>query len=150
MPSMAGQTFQGSAVAATSLEEVWAKFDDPGTWEGIAGVDRVYDELRDPNGRLAGFKFDSTAVGKTYLGKATPGPRHEREILTWDIKTSEIRGKIIVKTEESGGGTRISVVLEVQPISMMASIGFPLIAGTISRGFQETVDDFAACLMTKT
>lgn len=143
---MAGQKFQASAITDAPIDVVWKRFDDPQTWEGIAGVDRVFDELRDPQGRLAGFKFNSTAARKNYVGTAVPGPRRHGHELTWDIKTTEIRGRITVATEEAGGGTQIAVTLEVQPVSMMASIGFPLIAGTISKGFQQTVDDFASSL----
>jgi carbon monoxide dehydrogenase subunit G len=143
---MAGQTFRGNAVTTATTDEVWEKFNDPATWEGIPGVDRVYDEVRDPAGKLVGFSFDSSAIGKTYAGKASAGPRSEGKSLTWEIETSELRGRIVATTDSVAGGTLVDVLLEVRPVSMMASFGFPLVAGAISRGFQETVDDFTSSL----
>ncbi len=143
---MAGQQFRGSAVTTAALDSVWVQFDDPSTWQGIPGVDRVYGDVRNEAGELTGFKFDSTAVGRIYVGTATPGTREHGNALGWKIKTSEIVGRVIVTTEALPDGTRIDVLLEVAPISMMASLAFPLIAGSISNGFQETVNDFAASL----
>ena len=143
---MAGQQFRGSAVTSADLDSVWRQFDDPRAWEGIAGVDRVYDAALDEHGQLVGFKFDSTAVGRTYVGTATPGPRERGKSLIWEIRTSEIVGRLSVMTESVPDGSRISVLLDAAPISMMASLAFPLIAGTISNGFQETVDDFVEAL----
>ncbi|HEY5890427.1 MAG TPA: SRPBCC family protein [Acidimicrobiia bacterium] len=143
---MAGQQFRGSAVTTAELDSVWGQFDDPRSWEGIPGVDRVYDAVRDEGGQLVGFTFDSTAVGRTYVGTATPGPREHGKSLIWEIKTSEIGGRLSVTTEIVPGGCRIDVLLDVAPVSMMASLAFPLIAGTISNGFQETIDDFAEAL----
>lgn len=143
---MAGQQFRGSAVATADLDSVWEQFDHPSTWQGIPGVDRVYDAVLGDGGQLVGFKFDSTAVGRTYVGTATPGPRERGDTLTWEIQTSEIGGRVVVTTEVAGDGTRIDVLLDVAPISMMASLAFPLIAGSIANGFQETVNEFAASL----
>lgn len=143
---MAGQQFRGSAVTTSVLDSVWDQFDDPATWQGIPGVDRVYNAARNDAGQLIGFKFDSTAVGRTYIGTATPGTREHGNTLTWEIKTSEIAGRVVVTTIPVPDGTRIDILLDVSPVSMLASMAFPLIAGSISNGFQETVKDFASSL----
>ncbi len=140
---MPAQTFSGFATTDASIEAVWSAMDRPETWEGISGVDEVFDDVRTAGGRLGGFKFHSTAMGKQYVGVAKAGPRSERESLTWDISTSEIQGRIIVDVKPANPGTAIEVTMRVESVSMMASFGFPVIAAVIGNGFQETVDDFA-------
>jgi carbon monoxide dehydrogenase subunit G len=146
---MPSQTFTGLATTDASPQAVWDALDKAKTWEGISGVDDVFDELRDSEGRLTGFKFRSTAGGREYVGTATPGERVEMRVLTWIIATSEIRGSIQVQIEEAGAGTRIDVTMSVESVSMMASFGFPIISRVIGNGFQETVDNFASNLSEK-
>lgn len=143
---MPGQTFTGHSVVRAATPEIWDALDQAATWEGITGVDRVYDESRDESGRLAGFRFDSTAAGRKYIGTAKPGPRVEGKSLSWDIATSEIKGRVTVDLAGEGEDTRIDVTMRVESVSMMASLGFPMIASLIGNGFQKSVDDFAASL----
>jgi len=143
---MPSQRFTGNAVAHASPDQVWERLNLGATWEAISGVDRVLDEKHDASGRLIGFKFHSTAVGKQYLGTASPGPREEGHYLVWNIQTSEIKGAVTVSLRSLGGQTGIDVIMHVESVSMMASFAFPMIAATIAKGFQETVDNFAAGL----
>lgn len=139
---MPGQTFSGSARTKARADSIWKQLDDAATWEGISGVDEVFDEMRDSHGRLNGFRFHSTAMGQRYTGTATPGPRDEGKSLSWNIETPDLKGWITValKTEESE--TAVDLSLTVEPVSMMAKIGFPLIAGAVGNGFQQSVDRF--------
>lgn len=143
---MPSQTFTGSATANASPSQVWERLNLGATWEAISGVDRVLDDIHDASGSLVGFKFHSTAVGRQYLGTASPGPREEGRFLVWNIQTSEIKGTVTVSLRPLGEQTGIDVVMHVESVSMMASFAFPMIAAAIAKGFQETVDNFAAGL----
>jgi carbon monoxide dehydrogenase subunit G len=123
---------------------VWERLQVAATWEGISGVDSVFEPRHDESGQLAGFKFHSTAAGRQYAGVARPGPREREVSLTWDIATSEIKGWVRVDLQPLDAGTRVEVTMHVESISMMASFGFPFIASAIANGFQQTVDHFAA------
>ncbi len=140
------KTFTGSAIANASPGQIWERLNLGATWEAISGVDKVLDEVHDASGRLVGFKFQSTAAGKQYVGTASPGPREEGRSLVWNIQTSEIKGSVAVSLRPLGETTDINVTMQVESVSMMASFGFPFIAAAISNGFQETVDNFAAGL----
>ncbi len=122
---------------------VWDRLQVPATWEGISGVDSVFEPRHDESGQLVGFKFHSTAVGRQYEGTATPGSREHQTSLTWDIATSEIKGWVRVDLQPLDDRTRIDVSMHVESVSMMASFGFRFIAAAIANGFQETADHFA-------
>ncbi|MGF1616200.1 MAG: SRPBCC family protein [Acidimicrobiia bacterium] len=139
---MPGQTFTASASTTASIGEVWNRLQVPATWEGISGVDSVFEPRHDESGQLLGFKFHSTALGRQYEGSATPGPREHQSSLTWDIATSEIKGWVRVNLQPFDSGTRIEVSMHVEAVSMMASFGFRFIASAIANGFQETADHF--------
>lgn len=140
---MPGQTFTASASTNAFAGEVWNWLQVPATWEAISGVDSVYEPRHDESGQLVGFKFDSTAAGRQYVGTATPGPREHESSLTWDIATSEIKGWVRVDLQPLDTGTRIEVTMHVEAVSIMASFGFRFIASAIANGFQETADQFA-------
>jgi carbon monoxide dehydrogenase subunit G len=141
-----GQTFTANASTTASVGAVWDRLQVPATWEGISGVDSVFEPRHDESGQLVGFKFHSTAVGRQYEGTATPGPREHQSSLTWDIATSEIKGYVRVDLQPLDNGTRIEVAMHVESVSVVASFGFRLIAAAIANGFQETTDHFAAGL----
>jgi carbon monoxide dehydrogenase subunit G len=138
-----GQTFTANASTTASVPTVWERLQVPATWEGISGVDSVFEPRHDKSGQLAGFKFLSTAAGRQYVGVARPGPRVHESSLTWDIATSEIKGWVRVDLQPLEAGTRVEVTMHVESVSMMASFGFPFIASAIANSFQQTVDHFA-------
>lgn len=140
---MPGETFTASASTSASVDDVWDQLQVPATWEGISGVDSVFEPRHDESGQLVGFKFMSTAAGRQFIGTATPGLRERGSSLTWDIATSEIVGWVRVGLQPLGDGTAIEVTMHVEAVSMMASFGFRFIAAAIKNGFQETADRFA-------
>lgn len=140
---MPGQIFTARASTTASIGEVWNRLQVPATWEGVSGVDSVFEPRHDEAGQLVGFKFHSTAAGRQYEGTATPGPREHESYLTWDIATSEIKGWVRVDLKPLDNGTRIEVKMHVEAVSMMASVGFVFIASAIANGFRETADHFA-------
>lgn len=143
---MPAQSFAASATADAPSDLVWEMLDQSGTWQGITGVDEVFDETRGQAGRLEGFKFYTTLGEKRYVGTAAHGSRVEGESLTWNIETPEIRGSITVALATSNTNTDVEVTMRVESVSMMASVAFPFIASAIGKGFQATVDDFVAGL----
>jgi carbon monoxide dehydrogenase subunit G len=145
---MPGQTFTASASTRATVGAVWDRLQVPETWEGISGVDSVFEPRHDESGQLVGFKFTSTAAGRRYEGTATPGPTEHEASLTWDIATSEIKGWVRVDVHPDDTVTRIQVTMHVEAVSMMASFGFPFIAAAIANGFQETADHFAESMET--
>jgi len=138
------ETFTHSATAAAPIERVWASLDEPGTWEAIGGVHRVFDPVIDDQGRLRGFSFDTVAAGRRYVGTARPDRRDEGRLMAWRIQNSEVRGVTMVELEEVEGGTSISVTLEVESVGLLSSMFFPVVAGAIGSGLPQAVNGFAA------
>ncbi|MFZ0012866.1 MAG: SRPBCC family protein [Acidimicrobiia bacterium] len=141
---MPSSTFAATATAAVPVGEVWAALDEPDTWASIGGVDRVFEPTIDAGGRLQGFKFESVAGGRRYVGTATPRERDEGRLMAWDIVNSEVRGVTRVELASGGASTAITVTLEVESASMMSGLFFPVIAGVIGNGLPEAVAEFAA------
>jgi len=140
------QTFTHEASTDAPIEAVWAKLDQPDTWESIGGVDRVFDPKIDDQGRLIGFSFDTVAAGRKYVGKATPNERVEGKRMAWNVHNTEVRGVTTVILNRSATGTAITVVLEVESVGLLSSMIFPIIAGAIGSGLPRSVEDFAAGL----
>jgi carbon monoxide dehydrogenase subunit G len=143
------QTFSHSAVAASPQDAVWKALDTPETWEGIPGVDRVFDPIIDDDARLRGFSFESTAGGRRHLGTALPEERVEGEVMAWRIETSEVHGGIRVELAPSPRGTAIEITLRVASAGIMSSMFFPVIAAAIGSGLPRAVDEFAAGLSSR-
>jgi carbon monoxide dehydrogenase subunit G len=140
------QTFTAAALASATRKEVWAALDQPETWAGIGGVQRVFDPIVDDSARLLGFGFETIAAGKRYIGQATPAQRVDAETMAWHIENSEIRGTITVDLTDEGEDTRVAVTLDVESKGMLTSMFFPVIAGAIGSGLPEQVERFAVGL----
>lgn len=137
-------SFSHSAVAPAPVDEVWDALDQPETWEAIGGVNRVTEPVIDANGRLRGFSFEVLAAGKMYLGKAVPLNREYRELIAWDVETSEVRGRTTVELNQVESGTRITVTLEIESRGLLSTMFFPVIAGAIGNDLPRSVEEFAA------
>lgn len=131
-------------MTSAPLETVWSALDEPGTWEAIGGVQRVFDPQIDDEQRLRGFSFDTVAAGKKYVGRATPNAREEGRLMSWDIANSEVRGVTTVELASAGTNTTITVTLEVHSAGLLSGMFFPVIASAIGNGLPRSVDDFAA------
>jgi hypothetical protein len=138
------QTFTTTATAPVPIAEVWASLEKPDTWAAIGGVDRVFEPTIDAEGRLRGFKFETVAGGRKYVGTATPRDREEGRLMAWDITNSEVRGVTRIELASGGASTAITVTLEVESASLMSGLFFPVIAGAICNGLPEAVEVFAA------
>jgi hypothetical protein len=137
------QTFSHTATTNAPADQVWAALDKPETWEGIGGVDRVYEPRIDERGRLIGFTFDTFAAGRRYVGKASPHERVEGERIAWRIENSEVRGLTTVDLAPGEHQTGITVTLEVEGIGMLSSMFFGVIATAIGSGLGASVEEFA-------
>lgn len=141
---MPTQSFTHTSRAAAGVDAVWSRLNEAATWEGIGGVDRVYDPIVDDNGDLRGFSFESVAAGTVYAGTARPRRREERRLISWDIQNSEIRGVTEVELSPAGPSTDITVRLEIESVGMMAAMFFPVIAGVLGNGLSKAVDEFTS------
>lgn len=138
------QQFSHIAIAAAPRETVWASLDRPETWKAISGIDRVFDSTVDGHGRLRGFTFDTEVAGRRYRGTATPSRRVEGSAMGWNVRNSEIQGVIDVALADTGVGTEVSVTLDVENVSFMTGMFFPVIASAIGSGLPSAVEAFAA------
>ena len=143
---MPSETFTYSATTPASRDTVWAALQEPDTWEGVSGVDKVNDPIDDHNGALRGFSFDSEVAGKAYVGTAIPAAREEGRLMAWNIETTDVAGQVTVELDENQDGTLVAVTLDVESRGMLAGVFFPLISSTIGNGFPESVEEFAAGL----
>ncbi len=139
------QTFTHSASTNAPLQAVWAQLDKPQTWEGISGIDRVFDPVIE-EGKLSGFSFDTLIAGQRYAGSATPNARTENQVMAWNVTNSEIRGTTKVELDETTSGTLVTVTLDVSSSGFLSGMMFPMIASAISSGLPQAVDDFVAGL----
>lgn len=139
---MPERSFQHAVTTSTSISTVWGALDEPKSWEAIPGVDRVVNPTVDPSGRLRGFSFESVVGGRTYLGRATPAGREHEILMAWDIRTTEIKGRVTVGLNPTDDGTRVFVDLRVEGVGVLGSVFFPVIASAIGGGFVGAVEDF--------
>jgi hypothetical protein len=141
---MPGRTFAHSATTPRDVGAVWAELDKPATWEGIPGVHRVVDPRVDGEGRLQGFAFEIIVGGTAYRATASPAGREEERMMAWAVDSSEVEGKIAVRLEPNGQGTKVDVDLQAEGAGMLGSLLFPVISAAIGNGFAATVDKFVA------
>ena len=62
----------------------------------------------------------------------------------WYVRNSEIQGVIDVGLADTGGVTEVTVTLDVENISFMSGMFFPVIASAIGNGLPSAVEAFAA------
>lgn len=148
MPPVPSQVFTHQSTTDAHVDTVWARLDQPETWESIGGVNRVYDPKIDEEGRLVGFSFDTNAAGRKYIGTARPHERVEGNRMAWNVQNSEVTGVASVTLDPSDTGTVITVTLHVESVGLLSSMLFPLIATAIGSGLASSVDSFAASFET--
>ncbi len=126
-----------------SANDVWARFQDSETWEGIGPIDDVRD-VRVDGDRLVSFSW-STHVGPSrYRGRSTivenvPGRR-----IVMRLDSTEMAGSLAVDLDEQSDETKIAVTLAVVTKGTMSSLFFPIISETITKGLATQVEAFAA------
>jgi carbon monoxide dehydrogenase subunit G len=123
--------------------EVWERFQEPRTWQGIGPIDEIRDVEVDGD-RLVAFTW-STHVGPSrYRGRSTivenvPGKR-----VVMRLDSTEMGGALAVDLLDDSGATSVDVSLQVVTRGPMSSLFFPIISEAITRGLPAQVDAFAA------
>lgn len=126
-----------------SAEDVWTRFQDPVTWEGIGPIDDVQDIEVDGD-RLVSFRWTTHVGPSRYRGRSTivenlPGKR-----IVMRLDSTEMGGTLAVDIDAKRGGTTVAVSLDVVTKGPMSSLFFPVISEAITRGLPTQVDAFAA------
>lgn len=140
---MPTDSFVHTASTSASRLDVWNALQNPQTWEGIGGVDRVSNPILDADHQLRGFQFDTVVGGRAYVGTASPHSRLEGSLMAWDVENSEVRGVTRIELADNGTGTEITVALDVESKGFLSSMFFGAISKTIGSGLPRTVEDFA-------
>lgn len=140
---MPSDSFTYTAHTTGDRPDIWNALQLPETWEGIAGVDRVYNPVIDAEDRLRGFDFDTRVAGKAYAGRAVPHARDEGSLIAWNIENSEVRGMIEVVLSDVDNGTEVSVSLDVSSKGLLSTMFFGAVSKTIGGGLPRTVEEMA-------
>lgn len=143
---MPSAEFEHTAVAPTTREIAWQQLQNPDTWEGLAGVDEVYDAYHDPTGLLTAYRFRATAASVVYEGTAKTVEAVNPSRMVIDISTSEVTGTITTLLSEADGGAAVSVTVALRSKGFLSTLFFPVISQAMSSGLPKQVDAFAAGL----
>ena len=143
---MPSAEFEHTAVAPTTREIAWQQLQNPDTWEGLAGVDEVYDAHHDPTGLLTAYRFRATAASVVYEGSATTVEGTNPSSMVIDISTSEVTGRITTLLSETEGGVAVSVTVALRSRGFLSTLFFPVISQAMTSGLPKQVDGFAARL----
>ena len=141
---MPSATFSESVVIDADPAVVWDQLQEPGTWESLGPVQKVWDPVSE-DGVLTGFKWSTDIGGKVYegTGKALSHQRPDRYELMLD--TSEMSGTITADlTPANPGGTEAVVAIELRSKGLLSSMFFPAIKNAIGSGFPEQVTGMGA------
>lgn len=140
---MPSETLSRTASSPAASGDVWLALLSPATWEGIPGVDEVYEPRYDREGRLSGFDFTTRAGGRPYRGRATRSTVVDGHSLEWDVRTPELVGSVAVAIRADGDATEVTVTLTFASVGMISSMFFPVIATSIGSEFPDAVARFA-------
>ncbi len=141
---MSKATASHKTTVASSRAEVWAALDRPETWNAVAGVERVHQEVIDDQGRLRGFRFDTVVGGRAFESVASPRDRFDERLMSWNITNLHIEGIIRVELEDEADGTGLTVEIELASTSLMSRMLFGTIADGVRRGLPRTVEALAS------
>lgn len=143
---MPSAEFEHTAVAPATREIAWQQLQNPDTWEGLAGVDEVFDAHHDPTGLLTAYRFRATAASVVYEGTAKTVEAANLSKMVIDISTSEVTGTITTLLSEAEGGVAVSVTVALRSKGFLSTLFFPVISQSMSSGLPKQVDAFAARL----
>jgi carbon monoxide dehydrogenase subunit G len=138
--------FEHTAVAFASQDEVWKQLQDPQTWQGLAGVEEVFDAHHDPDGLLTAYRFRVAAASQIYEGSATTVEATNPSNMAIDIVTSEVTGRISTTLSETAEGIAVNVHVALRSKGFLATLFFPVISQALGNGLPQQVDAFAARL----
>ena len=143
---MPSADFEHTAVALANRDEVWQQLQDPQTWQGLAGVEEVFDAHHDPDGLLTAYRFRVAAASQIYEGSATTVEAENPSSMAIDIVTSEVTGRITTTLSETADGVAVKVHVALRSKGFLATLFFPVISQALGNGLPEQVNAFAARL----
>ncbi len=138
--------FEHTAIAGTTIETAWQQLQDPGTWQGLAGVEEVFDVHHAPDGLLTAYRFRALAASQVYEGTARAVEAVNPSKIVLDIVTSEVNGRITTHLTEVDGGVAVHVSVSLRSKGFMSTLFFPVVAQAVGSGLPKQVDAFAARL----
>jgi carbon monoxide dehydrogenase subunit G len=129
---------------STPPERAWAVLQEPETWGGIAGVQRVFDARHHPDGTLRSYRFLAEAGMKPYEGSANTIEADAPALMVVTVDAAEIEGTITTELQSSNPhGTDMTVSLRIRPRGILATMFFPIVSKAIGSGFPRQIDEIA-------
>jgi carbon monoxide dehydrogenase subunit G len=136
--------FAHSVTVPLDAATVWDALQQPGTWEGIGPMDRVFDARYGADGTLTAYGWNASIAGRHWSGTARTTAAEPGERMDVVLDSSEIRVTISAALGANGAeGTRLSVDLTAESRSMLASLFWGVIEGGIRSGLPEQVEALA-------
>ena len=139
---MPSAEFEHTAFAPVSVEKAWQQLQKPETWEGLAGVDEVFDVHHAPDGLLTAYRFRATAASQVYEGSATTVEATTESRMAIDIVTSEVTGTITTNLSAVDQGVSVSVRVKLRSTGFMSTLFFPVISQALGSGLPKQVAAF--------
>lgn len=137
-------TFRHASPSPASAHDIWDALQSAETWGGIGLIDSVSDEQLGEDDGLRSFAFVTSAGGRTWEGTARTVTAVPDERMELSLITKEIRARISLDLTPEGDQTLVSARLEAEPAGMLATLFWGVVRETISSGFAQQVDAFAA------
>lgn len=129
---------------STLPERAWVMLQEPETWGGIAGVQRVFDAHHHPDGTLRSYRFLAEAGMKPYEGSAKTIEADPPALMVVTVDAAEFEGTITTELQPSNPhGTDMTVSLTIRPRGMLAIMFFPIVSKAIGSGFSRQIDELA-------
>ncbi len=119
---------------------------EPETWAAIGGVHSINAARYDGTGGLAGFDFAVSIGGSKHQGVASRTLWVPRQSMVMAVESAQLEGQIEVELEPLAGGSRVEVTMTIRPMSVLATMAFPMITKAVGGGFATAVERFVASL----
>ena len=125
-------------------ERAWTVLQEPETWGGIAGVERVYDASHHPDGTLRSYRFLAKAGMKPYEGSAQTIESDAPALMVVTVDTADFEGTITTELRPSNpNGTDMTVSLRIRARGILAAVFFPIASKAIGSGFSRQIEEIA-------
>ncbi|HKZ28122.1 MAG TPA: SRPBCC family protein [Acidimicrobiia bacterium] len=141
---MAPDRFTHTVHVNAPPERAWTILQEPETWGGIAGVQRVFDASHHPDGTLRSYRFLAQAGMKPYEGSARTVQADAPVLMVVTVDAAEIEGTITTELQPSNPhGTDMTVSLGIRARGILASLFLPIVSQAIGSGFSRQIDEIA-------
>lgn len=143
---MSSAEFSHTVIAPTTRQFAWQQLQIPETWEGLAGVDEVFDVHHDPDGLLTAYRFRATAASQVYEGTAATVESTNPSMMAIEIATSEVTGRITTRLTEAEAGVAVNVHVLLRSKGFLATLFFPVITQALVTSLPAQVEGLAGRL----